>query len=188
MEIITNFYPRILESFHCKPEIDLFASCINYQIGQHALWHPDTNAIAIDAFSISWSEFNFYAFPPFSLIGAAIAKVRQKRCSGIMIIPWWKIQFWFPMMVITEKFPDTSSSKYTDFTIQKISKTPTYSKMKLLAVHLSGKASETQTFQEKLQMLSQIRGEQPPEVVTNQFSGNGLFMQLQGTRIPVLQI
>ena len=43
--------------------------------------------------------------------------------------------------------------------------------MKLLAVHLSGKASETQTFQEKLQMLSQIRGE-----------------QLQGTRISALRM
>ena len=58
--------------------------------------------------------------------------------------------------------------------------------MKLLAVHLSGKASETQTFQEKLPMLSQIRGEQPPKVV--EFSGDGLFMQVQGTRIPILQM
>ena len=60
--------------------------------------------------------------------------------------------------------------------------------MKLLAVYLSGKASETQTFQEKLQMLSQIREEQPLEVSTNQFSGDGLFLQVEGARIPVLQM
>ena len=60
--------------------------------------------------------------------------------------------------------------------------------MKLLAVHLSSKASKTQTFQRKLQMLLQIPGEQPPEVDTNQFSGDGLFMQLQGTRMPALQM
>ena len=60
--------------------------------------------------------------------------------------------------------------------------------MKLLAVHSSGKALETQTFHKKLQMLSQICGEQPPEVGTNQFSGDGLYMQVQGTRISVLQI
>ena len=60
--------------------------------------------------------------------------------------------------------------------------------MKLLAVQLSGKASETQNFQEKLRMLSQIRGEQSPEVSTNQFSGHGLFIQVQGTRISVLQM
>ena len=81
-------FQRILEVFYCKPAIYLFASCINYQIGQHTSWHPDRNAIAIDAISISWSEMNFYAFPPFSLIGAAIAKIRPKF-SGIMIIPWY---------------------------------------------------------------------------------------------------
>ena len=71
-------FQRILEVFYCKPEIDLFASCMNFQIGQYASWHPDRNGIAIDAFSILWSELIFYAFPPFSLIGVAIAKVRKE--------------------------------------------------------------------------------------------------------------
>ena len=82
------FFQRILEVFYFKPEIDLFASYIHYQIGQYASWHPDINAVAIDAFSISWSELNFYAFPPFSLIGVAIVKVRKEKCLRIMIIPW----------------------------------------------------------------------------------------------------
>ena len=90
--------------------------------------------------------------------------------------------------IITEKFPDTSSSKHTDFTIQKISKTRYLLENEIISGSLIRKASETQTFQEKLRMLSQIRGEQPPEVGTNQFSGDGLFMQVQGTRIPILQM
>ena len=61
-------------------------------------------------------------------------------------------------------------------------KNPLYPKMKLLAFHFSGKASETQTFKVIFQMLSQIRGEQPPKVDTNQFSCDGLFMPVQGTR------
>ena len=68
----------ILEIFYCKPEFGLFASWINYQIDQYASSHPDRSAIAIDAFSVSWSKLNYYAFPPFSLIGAALAKVRQE--------------------------------------------------------------------------------------------------------------
>ena len=32
-------FQRILEVFYCKPEIDLFASCMNYQIGQYASCH-----------------------------------------------------------------------------------------------------------------------------------------------------
>ena len=34
--------------------------------------------------------------------------------------------------IITDKFPDTSSSKYTDLTIQKISKTPTLSENEII--------------------------------------------------------
>ena len=182
-------FQRILEMFYCKPETDLFASCVHYQIGQYASWHPDSNAIAIDAFSISWSELNFYAFPPFSLIGAAIAKVRKEKCLGIMIILWWKTQFWFPMMISLLKiFPILLPPHILPLPSKRSAKHPHYPEMKPLVVHLSGKASETQIFKEKLRMLSQIRGEQPPEIRTNQFSGDGLLMQVQGTSIPVLQM
>ena len=99
-------FQSILEVFSCKPETDIFASCIHYQIDWYVSWHPDSNAIAIDAFTISWSELNFYAFAPISLIGAATAKVRQERCSAIMTIPWWKTRFWFPMLVsLLTNFP-----------------------------------------------------------------------------------
>ena len=92
-------FQRIIKIFYCKPEIDLFALCINYQIDQYTSQHPYRNAIAIDASSISWSELDFYAFPLFSIIRAAMAKVKQEKCLGIMILPWWKTQFWFRIMV-----------------------------------------------------------------------------------------
>ena len=30
-------------------------------------YRPDPEAIAIDAFSLNWSNLNFYSFPPFSV-------------------------------------------------------------------------------------------------------------------------
>ena len=39
------------------PKIDLFA---------YVAWRPDPKAVAIDAFTISWTSWLFYAFPPFS--------------------------------------------------------------------------------------------------------------------------
>ena len=85
--------------FYCKPEIDHFASCLNYQIPKYSSWHSDENAVAIDAFSMSWSNLYFYSCPSFSLIGAVLTKIKQEQCSGIMVMPWWKTQVWFPMMV-----------------------------------------------------------------------------------------
>ena len=45
--------------FYCQPEIDPFGSCLNYQVPNH---DTDKNAVAIDAFSISWSNLNFPQF------------------------------------------------------------------------------------------------------------------------------
>ena len=92
------------------------------------------------------------------------------------------------MVSLLKIFPILLPPKILTLTSKRSAKHPLYPKMKLFVVHLSAEASETQTFQEKLQMLLQIRGEQPPEIGTNQFSGDGFFMQIQGTRIPVPQI
>ena len=108
-------FERILEVFYCKPKIDLFASCINYQIDQYALWHPDRNAVAIYTFSISWEELSFYAIPFFNLIGAAIAKIRQEKCLEVITgslehgrkhscgfpwrYPYWKISQYFLLQI-----------------------------------------------------------------------------------------
>ena len=106
-----------------------------------------------------------------------------------MIKPWWKTQFWFPMMVpLLKNFPILLPPNILTLQSKRSAKHPLYPKMKLLAIHLSGKASETQTLQEKFQMLQQICEEQPAKVSTNQFLGNSLFMQVQGTQIHVLQI
>ena len=106
-------------------------------------------------------------FSPLSIIGAATAKVRQEKCLGIMIKPWWKTQFWFLKMVsLLKNFLILLPPNILILPSRRSAKHPLYSKMKLLAVHLLRKASETQTFQEKLQMLLQIHGEQPHEVDT----------------------
>ena len=51
-----------------EPTIDLFASRLNKQVACYASWKPNPEASYVDAFSISWNDHLFYAFPPFSLI------------------------------------------------------------------------------------------------------------------------
>ena len=119
--------------------------------------------------------------------GISAELVREIREISGNFIFWVDWEPWFPMIVsLLKNFSILLPPNILTLPSKRSGKHPLYSKMKLLAVHLSGKASETQTFQEKLQMLSQIRGEQPPKVV--EFSGDGLFMQVQGTRIPILQM
>ena len=52
-----------------NPTIDLFAFRLNKQCLPYVSWRPDPEALFIDAFSVDWSKFYFYAFAPFILIG-----------------------------------------------------------------------------------------------------------------------
>ena len=63
-----NIFSRITNILGV-PDVDMFASRLNYQVLPYVAWRPDPRAIAIDAFTINWSGYSLiYAFPPFSMI------------------------------------------------------------------------------------------------------------------------
>ena len=73
-----------------NPGIDLFASRLNYQVKPYISWKRDPEAIAVDAFSIPW-DTEFYAFPPFSLIGQVLAKIQGEgsvRTDSTILDHW----------------------------------------------------------------------------------------------------
>ena len=82
-----------------SPGIDLFASSRNAKLPIYILWLPDQLAYAVDAFIVSWQDLNFYAFPPFSLLPRVLAKIIQDKATGILIIPLWTTQSWFPLVL-----------------------------------------------------------------------------------------
>ena len=97
---------KIVRTFDFEPEIDLFASYLNFQVENYISWFPDPKANIIDAFSIDWTDNKFYAFPPCSLIDATLTKIQDNETSRIMILPWWQTQFWFPLMLkMLQDFP-----------------------------------------------------------------------------------
>ena len=182
-------FHEIVNLFKVTPEIDLFASALNHQVPKYISWNPDQEAFAIDAFSISWANIKFYAFPPFSLIGASILKIKRECASGIMIIPLWNTQFWFPMMVsLLQDFPVTLPPKILELPFNQDQQHPLYPKMKLLAVHLSAHPSDIQTFHQKLQMLSWSSGDQLQGQDISPYSEDGTTLRYQGMRIPILQM
>lgn len=82
-----------------QPEIDLFASRINAKCHEYVSWKQDPDAIAVDAFTISWSSKLFYAFPPFSLLLNCLQKIIQEKATGILVFPMWPAQAWYPMLM-----------------------------------------------------------------------------------------
>ena len=78
-----------------KPDIDLFASRLNAKVEKYVSWGPDPNAWKVDAFSLKWTNAFFYVFPPFSLVGRVLRKMKADRTEGVLIAPDWPSQPWY---------------------------------------------------------------------------------------------
>ena len=78
-------------------DIDLFASLLNTKCHAYASWFPDPGSVAVDAFTFSWKNVNFYAFPPFILLPRVLRKIVDDGATGTVVVPWWPAQAWFPL-------------------------------------------------------------------------------------------
>jgi len=94
-ELNDSYFNLVIEHFG-YPEVDLFASNINTKCNKFVSWRPCPGAMAVDAFTISWSKIKFYAFPPFIVIARVIKKIIDDNAHGILVVPQWPSQPWFP--------------------------------------------------------------------------------------------
>lgn len=92
----TQAFTRLIEKFG-QPDIDLFASRLNTKCTKYISYQRDPDAWGINAFTINWSTFYFYAFPPFSIILKVLRKIIQEKARGIIVVPVWPTQPWFPI-------------------------------------------------------------------------------------------
>lgn len=91
-------FEKIVKAFG-SPKFDLFASKDNFKCPNYVSWHRDPGSLAVDAFTISWSNLFFYAFPSFSLILQSIQKIFEDKADGILVVPFWPSQPWFPLLL-----------------------------------------------------------------------------------------
>ena len=98
MELIHILFQKLSQRFYI-PRVDLFASRLNHQVATFVSWKPEPEAQVVDAFSINWQDIMFYAFPPFSVLGRVLSKIKEAQASGILVLPLWPTQPWFPVML-----------------------------------------------------------------------------------------
>ena len=104
-------------------------------------WKPQQGALCIDAFTISWSKIFFYAFPPFAMILKALSKIKKEGAEGIIVVPFWKNQAWFPLfksLIIGE----TIIFEPNDHMLLSSCRTKTHPharKLRLIAARVSGR-------------------------------------------------
>lgn len=130
---ITNFFG--------EPEYDLFASKDNRKCTKFVSWFKDSDAITVDAFTLFWGDLNFYAFPPFILILRVLQKIIEDRASGIVVVPFWQSQAWYPLFVkmIVDKPLFFKPSPNLVFSPYSTTPHPLAATLTLVAAKLSGR-------------------------------------------------
>jgi hypothetical protein len=91
-------FNKILRRFG-QAHIDLFATRLNAKCCKYVSWKRDPDAYNIDAFTLDWNNYFFYAFPPFSLILKSLRKIVNDKATGVMVVPYWPSQAWYPLFM-----------------------------------------------------------------------------------------
>ena len=92
-------FATIISKFQFQPEIDLFASRLSAQLPVIVSYHPDPEAMHVNAFSISWQDRPFYAFPPFAVIGKVLHNIVLDVATGIIVVLNWSTQLWYSLLM-----------------------------------------------------------------------------------------
>lgn len=94
---LADIHFEVICKYFGIPSIDLFASKANHKCDRYISWFKDPDSLAVDAFTVTWSREYFYAFPPFSVILKTLNKIREDKAEGIVVVPFWPTQPWFPL-------------------------------------------------------------------------------------------
>ncbi|XP_066262382.1 uncharacterized protein [Euwallacea similis] len=79
-ELSDGAFQKIIYKYG-RPEIDIFASRLSRKY----------------AFTINWNNMFFYCFPPFSVILKVLQKIINEHARGIVVVPFWPSQPWYPV-------------------------------------------------------------------------------------------
>ncbi|CAB4006455.1 Hypothetical predicted protein, partial [Paramuricea clavata] len=184
-------YQQGIQLLNMTPVIDLFASRLNYKVKPFIAYQPDPEAQAVNAFTICWKPYLFYAFPPFSIIPLVLQKIREEESTGLLVVPKWPAQPWWPyLMRMVIQVPVILPNK--ENTIYMPSKPdlihPLYPKLTLLMCHISGDPLKIKDFQRGLCLSSCPRGGKAHKDSIYHTSTNGVGTVVQGNWIPFQQL
>ena len=170
-------------------DVDLFASRVNNQLACYVSWEPDPYAWAIDSFTLDWSCCIGFIFPPFALILKVLQKIEHDEAVGVLVVPLWTSQAWFPKLLrLLIDHPVLLSPRHNLLIHPLSGQEHPQKKMRLIACHVSGKSWQTADFQKSLQTLSWHHGEGVPKDHIDIISKGGFNFVVNGKGISLNQL
>ena len=143
-------------------------------------WQPDPYAVATGAFLQDWSQIRGYANPPWGLIGRVLSKVQRDQAQIVLVAPVWKTQPWYPLllqMLISAPYliKHNQAMPYRD---------PEDLVPQLAVWHISGRDTETRSFQRKLSRSCSSHGALRLTSLTTHYLANGIAGVVKWIQIP----
>ena len=68
--------------------------------------------MAVDAFTLDWSRFRAFCFPPFSLISRVLQTLELCQAECVIVVPFWTTQVWFTKLLKGKSSQKISGPKY----------------------------------------------------------------------------
>jgi hypothetical protein len=185
-----EIFKRICSEFFI-PDIDMFASRLNFQIDRYVSWLPEPGSYRTDAFSFSWTDYKPYLFPPFALIGRVINKLVQDKVQrAVLVLPFWRSQFWFPLVLDLLISIPVRLPRHKDLLTMPHDKSlhPLGKSLRMIAVELSTDTSKIKAFIRQLSGSSLTHGKR---VLRNSMiwpGESGIFGVKGKVKIPLKQL
>ena len=187
MTLDTEIFDNMLIGFSVKPDIDLFASRINYKCKKSVSYQPDPGAYAVDAFHLTW--ILLLCFPPFLHYSESIEKSNSR--PGPLVVPHWPTQPSWPLLthlLMARPFilPRRKDTLYLASKPEEHH--PLHKTLTLLGYHLSEDSLLVKDFQRQLPVSSSKGGERAPGNSMHRTSSDGNCTVVNGKLIHFLRL
>ena len=170
-------------------DIDLFASKDNHKLSKYVSYTPDANAVAVNAFSLTWTSFNAYVFPPFSLLGLVLQKIMQDQATVTLVAPVFHTQPWFVMLLqLTCHQPYLLPKPELCLTLPNKEEKHPLKKMRLGVFKVSGKPYLCKEFRQTLPTSFYHRGDFPRRNSMGHISKDGCSFVIEKKLISLIPI
>ena len=138
----------------------------------------------VDSFLSRWTNFKFYAFPPFSMVMKTVTKIETDVATGVLVCPMWPTQAWYPrVMRLLIDVPLILPQNILSLPF-KHEATCKHKKLRLMACLLSGDISLTEAFRATLLPSCAPPGEKLLVNNTQCALRNGFISAIEGNFIP----
>lgn len=171
-----------------NPNIDVFASRLNKQLANYVSWTPDPEALYTDAFSLDWSKWKPYIFPPFRLLGMVLNKIKEDQVkAALLICPLWPNQTWFPLFLDSLVSIPVRLPRHKDLlTLPHNNELhPMKKHLQLVGAIVSGENCRILAFRKWLSTQSFKAGGQEQENSTHPHGHDGICGVISGCAIPL---